>query len=219
MFHRPAVRSSLVTPPSGLPARLAASAALLSLLWLAGCASAPPRNPEDICAIFREKDEWYEAALDVQKKWGVPVQVPFAILFQESGFRYDAKPPRDYLLGFIPWGRVSSAYGYAQAKDETWDDYVSQNHRWFASRDDFDDAMDFMGWYIDKTQKLNGVSKWDAYGQYLNYHEGWGGYRAKSYNRKPWLIGVARKVQARADRFRQQYAGCKDELDSGFWPF
>jgi hypothetical protein len=199
--------------------RAALAGALSCLAWLSGCATSPPRNPDDICAIFREKEDWYEAALDVQKKWGVPVQVPFAMLYQESGFRYDARPPRYYFLGFIPWGRVSSAYGYAQIKDETWDDYVSQNGRWFASRDDFDDAMDFMGWYINKTQKLNGVSKWDAYGQYLNYHEGWGGYRAKSYERKPWLVRVAHKVQARADRFRKQYAGCKDELDSGFWPF
>lgn len=28
-----------------------------------------------------------------------------------------------------------------------------------------------MGWYIQKSQRVNGVSKWDAYGQYLNYHE------------------------------------------------
>lgn len=193
---------------------------LLPLLAaLLGCATAPPQNPEDICAIFREKDDWYQAALDVQKKWGVPVQIPFAILYQESGFRYDAKPPKDYLLGFIPWGRVSSAYGYAQVKDEAWDDYLRENHRWSASRDDFDDAMDFMGWYIDKSQRLNGVSKWDAYGQYLNYHEGWGGYRSKTYNQKPWLIAVAHKVQARAERFGTQYAACKDDLDRGFWSF
>jgi hypothetical protein len=191
--------------------------ALLPVLLLAGCATSPPRNPEDICAIFREKADWYEAALDVQKKWGVPVQVPFAILYQESGFRYDAKPPRNYLLGFIPWGRVSSAYGYAQIKDETWDDYLRANHRWSASRTDFDDAMDFMGWYMDKSQKLNGVSKWDAYGQYLNYHEGWAGYRAKSYERKQWLITVSHKVQARSERFRVQYLGCKDDLDHGGW--
>jgi hypothetical protein len=189
---------------------------LLPALWLAGCATTPPRNPEDICAIFKEKDDWYDAALDVQKKWGIPVQVPFAILYQESGFRYDAKPPRDYLLGFIPWGRVSSAYGYAQIKDETWDDYLRENHRWSASRDDFDDAMDFMGWYMDKTSRMNGVSKSDAYGQYLNYHEGWSGYRSKSYASKAWLIGVSHKVQARADRFRIQYAGCKDSLDRGW---
>jgi hypothetical protein len=29
-----------------------------------------------------------------------------------------------------------------------------------------------MGWYTHKAQRLNGTSKWDAYGQYLNYHEG-----------------------------------------------
>jgi hypothetical protein len=190
---------------------------LVLLVCLAGCASAPPRNPENICAIFKEKEDWYQAARKTQDKWGVPVQVPFAMLYQESSFVYDAKPPRDWVLGFIPWGRVSSAYGYAQAKDETWADYERENHRWWASRDNFDDAMDFMGWYITKTQRLNGVAKSDAYGQYLNYHEGWTGYRNRSYQGKAWLMVVAQKVQARSERFGAQYAGCKDDLDKGFW--
>ncbi|MBN0698308.1 hypothetical protein JTM09_34870, partial [Pseudomonas aeruginosa] len=107
----------------------------------------------------------------------------------------DALPPRYYFLGFIPWGRVSSAYGYAQAKDETWADYKREAGGWGASRDDFADALDFMGWYIQKSQRVNGVSKWDAYGQYLNYHEGWGGYRNRSYDAKPWLKNVSQKVQ------------------------
>jgi hypothetical protein len=195
--------------------RRAGLVALLGLL--AGCAVAPPRNPEDLCAIFREKPDWHDAARDVQKKWGVPVQVPFAMLYQESSFRYDALPPRYYFLGFIPWGRVSSAYGYAQAKDETWADYKRENHRWFASRDNFDDALDFMGWFMDKTQRSNGVSKSDAYGQYLNYHEGWTGYRNRSYESKAWLKTVAAKVQARATRFGTQYAGCKNEFGGSFW--
>ena len=33
------------------------------LLTLAGCATAPPSNPDNICAIFREKPEWHDAAL------------------------------------------------------------------------------------------------------------------------------------------------------------
>lgn len=189
----------------------------LSLACLASCSTTPPRNPEDICAIFHEKPAWDEAAVTVQKKWGVPVQVPIAMLYQESSFRYDALPPRYYFLGFIPWGRVSTAYGYAQAKDETWADYKRENHRWFASRDNFDDAIDFMGWFIDKSQHVNGVSKWDAYGQYLNYHEGWTGYRNRTYDAKPWLVAVAKKVQERASRFQQQYAVCKDDLGSGFF--
>ena len=186
-------------------------AVLLLAALLQGCSTNPPSNPENLCAIFEEKPSWREAAEDMNEKWGVPVQVPLAMMYQESSFRHDALPPRYYFLGFIPWGRVSSAYGYAQVKDETWDDYLSEAGGWFSSRDDFDDALDFMGWYISKTQQLNKVSKWDAYGQYLNYHEGWAGYRNRSYEKKPWLKRVARQVQARAERFGAQYRQCPDD--------
>jgi len=186
-------------------------------LLLAGCATTPPSSPENLCHIFQEKPDWHRAALATEKKWSVPPQVPMAMMYQESSFRHDAKPPRYYFLGFIPWGRVSSAYGYAQAKDETWSDYKKEAGGWLASRDNFSDALDFMGWYMNKTQRLNGVSKWDAYGQYLNYHEGWGGYRNRSYAQKPWLQRVASQVQARAERFGAQYRGCKDSLGSGRW--
>ncbi|ANY15276.1 lipoprotein [Bordetella pseudohinzii] len=200
-----------------MPARLAL---LLCLLALAGCASTrPPGDPENICAIFREKPDWHDAALKVQEKWGAPVQVPIAMMYQESSFRHDALPPRYYFLGFIPWGRVSSAYGYAQAKDETWSDYKREAGGWFSSRDNFADSLDFMGWYMSKTQRINGVSKWDAYGQYLNYHEGWTGYRNRSYERKAWLQRVARQVQARAERFGAQYKQCERELGRGGWLF
>ena len=190
---------------------------LLTLLCLilTGCATVPPSSPENLCQIFREKPSWHKAALATERKWGVPPQIPMAMMYQEASFRHDAKPPRYYFLGFIPWGRASSAYGYAQAKDETWADYKREAGGWFASRDDFDDALDFMGWYINKSQRLNGVSKWDAYGQYLNYHEGWGGYRNRSYDRKGWLKNVAGQVQARAERFGAQYRSCKDSLGRG----
>jgi hypothetical protein len=185
---------------------------LVLLLLLGGCATSPPSHTGNLCEIFREKPDWFEAARDVQEKWGVPPQVPMAMMFRESSFRADALPPRYYFLGFIPWGRVSSAYGYAQAQDGTWADYQREAGSWFSSRDDFADALDFMGWYIDKTHRINGISKWDAYGQYLNYHEGWTGYRNHSYAGKGWLIRVARKVQARAERYGAQYRSCEAEL-------
>ncbi len=192
----------------------------LLLAALTGCASTrPPANPENICAIFREKPDWHDAALKTRDKWGVPVQVPLAMMYQESSFKHDALPPRYYFLGFIPWGRVSSAYGYAQAKDETWADYKREAGGWFSSRDNFADAMDFMGWYMDKSQRSNGVSKWDAYAQYLNYHEGWTGYRRGSHQRKAWLLRVAGQVQARAERFGAQYRQCESDLGRGGWLF
>src|SRR3546814_10437304 len=48
---------------------------LLTLLMvLTGCATTPPSNPDNLCAIFREKPDWYDAAVDVRDKWGVPVR-------------------------------------------------------------------------------------------------------------------------------------------------
>ncbi|NLY34734.1 MAG: hypothetical protein GX040_08470 [Alcaligenaceae bacterium] len=182
------------------------------LLLLSACSTTPPANPENICEIFREKPSWHEAALDAKEKWGVPVHVPMAMMYQESTFRHDAKPPKDYLLGIIPWGRVSSAYGYAQAKDEVWSDYRKETNRWSPDRDDFSDALDFMGWYMSKAQKVNGISKWDAYAQYLNYHEGWTGYRNGTHQSKKWLLNTAQKVKDRASRYSAQYAACSGNL-------
>ncbi|RMH60473.1 MAG: hypothetical protein D6678_05770 [Zetaproteobacteria bacterium] len=190
-------------------------------LFAAGCASAPPRHIDNSCSIFEEKDDWYQYAWAAYKKWGVPVHVQLAIIWQESRFRADAKAPRDTLLGFIPWGRKSSAYGFAQVKDETWDWYVEKTGNWGADRDDFEDVVDFIGWYCDLSHRKLGISKWDAYHLYLAYHEGHGGYARKTYLRKKWLMRVARKVERRAARYAVQLKQCADKLDRGWslWPF
>ncbi|GAB3294693.1 transglycosylase SLT domain-containing protein [Pseudidiomarina andamanensis] len=189
---------------------------ILTALILTGCASAPPEEPENLCRIFEEKRDWYDAASDMRDKWGVPIQVPMAMMYQESSFKHDAVPPRDYILWIIPWGRVSSAYGYSQAKTATWDDYVRETGNSWSSRDDFEDAIDFMGWFISKSQTINGVSKWDAYAQYLNYHEGWGGYQRQTYRQKRWLMRTAERVKARASRYGAQLRQCEDELKRGW---
>ncbi len=198
--------------------RLLLTSALILLVALTtGCATSPPRNPQNLCDIFEENRDWYEAAIDTKEKWGTPVQVPMAMMYQESSFKHNAAPPMEYFLWIIPIGRASDAYGYSQAKTVAWDEYEDETGSWFASRDDFDDAIDFMGWYIDKTSRINKVSKWDAYGQYLNYHEGRTGYKRKSYRKKPWLIKVAKKVDQRAKRYGRQYSGCKEELDKNWF--
>ncbi len=191
----------------------------LLVLLIGGCASTPPQKLGDACAIFHEKGGWFEDANDAYKKWGVPVHVQLAIIWQESRFRAKAKAPKDTLLGFIPWGRKSSAYGYAQVKDSTWDWYMQKTGNSGADRDDFEDVTDFIGWYVNYSHTTLGISKWDAYHQYLAYHEGHGGFKRKTFNRKPWLIKVAHKVERRAARYRAQIARCKDDLDDGGWFF
>lgn len=188
-----------------------------SLFSLVSCSTLPPKNPENICSIFEENTDWYYAAKAAREKWGVPIHVPMSIMYQESSFKHDAIPPMDYFLGFIPIGRVSSAYGYSQAKTMTWDDYMRETGNSGADRDDFEDAIDFMGWFIYKSQKINKTSKWDPYNQYLNYHEGWGGFKRKSYKNKKWLMDVSRKVERRAKRYGAQLKKCEASLSKSWW--
>ncbi|WP_434358692.1 hypothetical protein NF212_03035 [Parasalinivibrio latis] len=193
---------------------------VLAALFLTGCVASPPRDRDNICEIFREKPDWYEDAVDSQDEWGTPIQVSMAIMRQESNFVADAKPPKNYVLGFIPWGRVSSAYGYAQAQDPAWEDYQRATDNG-GSRTDFGDAIDFIGWYTNETHKILGISKWDTYRQYLAYHEGRGGYKRGTYKRKPQLIRVARKVENYAKRYGGQLRSCRKELEDNrsWWPF
>lgn len=190
-----------------------------ALLGLAACSSTPPSNTNDLCQIFDEKDDWYEDALASSKKWKSSIPVMMAIMKQESGFREDAKPPRTKILWVIPGPRKSSAYGYAQVKDGTWDWYKKSAGGWGSDRDDFDDAIDFVGWYNHQSYKINKISKSDAYRLYLAYHEGHGGFKRKTYNKKSWLIGVAKKVSRQAKRYQQQLKKCESRLDSGGWFF
>lgn len=201
--------------------RLILCSALATML--AGCATPPPKDQSNVCNIFREKPDWYDDGIEMQEEWGgTPLHVAMAFIKQESSFRHDARPPKDYILGFIPWGgRVSSAYGYAQAQDPAWEDYQKATGNG-GSRTDFADSMMFVGWYTSETQRqLGGISKWDAYNQYLAYHEGRGGYKRGSYRSKPTLVKISRKVEQQAKDYGWQLKQCRQELEDNrsWWPF
>lgn len=181
-------------------------------LLISACSLYRPQNINNICHIFEGETDWYEAAKESNTKWGTPIWVMMAIMHQESKFIDDAKPPFNWFL-FIPLGRSSSAYGYAQVLDGTWTEYVKATGNRGADRDDFNDAIDFIGWYTNGTQRSLGISKWDAYNQYLAYHEGRGGYKRGSWKKKNWLVGVANKVKKKANIYNSQLKTCKKSLD------
>lgn len=179
----------------------------LGLLFQA-CAHLPPRNPDDLCSIFRQNHAWRQAAEAASARWDVPVPVLMAVLYQESRFRADARPGWRRFLGLVPTGRLSTAYGYGQVKDGTWRDYRRATGRRDARRDSFADAVDFVGWYADVIHRVAGVPKSDAYDLYLAYHEGPGGFGRGSHDAKAWLLGVARKVKNQSRSYDAQWASC-----------
>ncbi|MCB1647063.1 MAG: hypothetical protein KDI36_16500 [Pseudomonadales bacterium] len=183
---------------------------------LAGCTTSPPEKPDNICEIFYEKDGWYDDARSASRRWGSSIPVMMAFIHQESTFKARAKPPRTRILWIIPGPRPASAYGYSQATDETWDAYKRATGSWGADRNDFDDAIDFIGWYNDQSHRKNGIAKTDAYSLYLAYHEGHGGFAKKTWAKKQWLKDVSTKVANRAATYQQQLNGCEKNLRRGW---
>jgi hypothetical protein len=178
-------------------------------LFIASCATVPPPdNTNKICSIFRQYPDWKQATKRTERRWGVPVAVQMAIMYQESSFVADARPPRTTLLGFIPWTRPTSAYGYSQAINHTWRLYQRSTGHYDANRYIFADASDFIGWYALRARTRAGIRPTDAYSLYLAYHEGITNYKNKTYVYKPWLMRVAKRVQARAIMYGKQLVRC-----------
>ena len=186
--------------------------AMIIVLLVGSCGgsqTSAPRNLDNACTLLKERPEYLKAFRAVERKWGVPMHVQMATIHQESKFVGDARTPFKYVLGVIPMGRQSSAYGYSQALDATWDEYRKDQNRRTAKRDRIKDASDFMGWYMNQSRDRNGIPLTNARNQYLAYHEGHSGFRRASYNRKSWLVAVAGKVESRSLMYEQQIAGCR----------
>lgn len=193
---------------------------LLSLFFvflLVSCVSKPPHNVNNVCSIFNQYPSWYQDAKEAERRWHVPVAVQMAIIHQESKFDAKAVPSRNTLFWIIPWNRPSSAYGYTQALHSTWKNYKQANGSLWSSRDNFTDAVDFVGWYANQAAHRARIAPYDAYNLYLAYHEGIGGYERKTYLKKQWLINVARKVRTRASIFQAQMAHCNKASSSSMW--
>ncbi|MEP5731608.1 MAG: lytic transglycosylase [Sulfitobacter sp.] len=186
--------------------------AMIIVLLVASCGggqTSAPRDLDNACSILRERPQYLTAFRKVERKWGVPMHVLMATIHQESKFIADARTPFRYTLGVIPMGRQSSAFGYSQALDGTWDEYRDEQNRRSAKRDRISDATDFMGWYFNQTRARNNVPLNDARNQYLAYHEGHTGFARGSYNRKAWLVAVAAKVDARSALYQEQISTCR----------
>ena len=181
------------------------------LLLVASCGGgnfSAPRNLDDACSIVSQRPEYLKAMKKTERRWGVPVHVQMATIHQESKFIGNARTPFRYALGVIPMGRQSSAYGYSQALDNTWDEDRFSAGRRSAKRDRIEDATDFMGWYMVETNTKLGIPLDDTRNQYLAYHEGRPGYARGSYNAKSWLVRVSDQVAARGQQYQQQLIMC-----------
>jgi len=187
---------------------------LLLLLIVAACgrggggSGVSPSGLNNACTILSQRPAYLGAFRAAERKWGVPVHVQMATIYHESKFDSNARTPFRYALGVIPMGRISSAYGYSQALDGTWEEYQRDQRKPRARRDNIRDATDFIGWYMSESKDKLGIRLSDARNQYLAYHEGRTGYKRGTYRKKAWLMRVANELDARAQTYRGQLARC-----------
>jgi hypothetical protein len=183
---------------------------LIFLIFLISSCSSIPKNSSDSCSIFSEKYLWYKYAKKSEKKWGAPIYIQLAIIKKESAFNWLAKPKRLKLFKVIPYKRPSSSFGYSQAVKGTWEQYKKETGNKLAIRTRFKDSTDFIGWYINKTEKILKISKTDSFKQYVAYHEGWGNY--KNYKKNQKVIVLAKSVQKQSNVYRKQLKNCEKKL-------
>jgi len=185
--------------------------AVLLALGLSACASAPS-NTTNSCAIFAQRsgffENWRRDAQRVEREYGVPVPILMATIYTESNFEPRARPPRTKLFGVIPWKRQSTAYGYSQALDGTWERYQRETGRFAARRTNFGDAVQFVGWYHDTSSRTNGIAKSDAYNLYLAYYSGHAGYARGSWRGNAGVQRAAQRATSMANQYAGQLQGC-----------
>ena len=182
-------------------------------LFVVACTSIEITDTADSCILFKQKKNWYKATKKSYDKWNTPISLQLAIINQESSFKQFAKPKRKRLFGFIPGSRPSTAFGYAQVTNPTWNWYKSRTGNSNASRANFKDITDFIGWYVEQSNKMLGINKYDFFNQYLAYHEGQGGWKKGTHQNKKWLIDVAKNVERNANMYNNQLKDCENKLN------
>ena len=182
-------------------------------IFIVACTANQQINTADSCIIFEQKKNWYKAAKNAYDNWNTPIALQLAIINQESSFNQFAKPERKKFFGIIPGSRPSTAFGYAQVTNPTWDWYKTKTGKKNASRANFFDITDFIGWFTTQSENLVGISKNDYYNQYLAYHEGQSGWKKETYLDKEWLIEVAKTVERNAKMYNNQLKACEQKLN------
>ena len=180
--------------------------------FIVSCSSVP-KYPSNACKIFGERYLWYKHAKRSSETYGAPIHIILAFVNKESGFNRWAKPKRKKLFKIVPYKRPSSSFGYSQAVKKTWELYKTETDNPLALRTRFKDSVMFIGWYINKTNKINKIPHDDSYRQYLNYYLGWGSYKNELYKKDKKAILYAKSVEKQSNIYRSQLRECQKSLD------
>ena len=148
--------------------------------------------------------------LNITSKFQEP-PLAIKILFKILSFSFKPRNPID--INKNEGERLSSSLGYSQAIKKTWELYKTETDNPLALRTRFKDSVMFIGWYINKTNKINKIPRNDSYRQYLNYYLGWGDYAKKVYKVDKKSVIFAKSVEKQSKIYKSQLRECQKSLD------
>ncbi len=170
---------------------------LLTLLTgLSGCFGSEVRQQLNICAELDNNDEWIEATVSTQLKYGAPISLSLALL-ELPLFDLDKK--------------------HVRPRAADWDEYRIRSESWDASPHEVADAVDFIGWFTQQSVKRNSISWGDVSAHYLALRLGHGDYHRFDKSKFPELNLQAQQVGLRAQRWQRELTACKQQWQNESW--
>jgi len=169
------------------------------------------------CKMLKENPDWYVSLKQSEDKWKTPIHIQLGMIRQESSFQHDAQPIRENKWHEFGDNYQSSAKGYSQALNGTWDHYLKNTNSILKDRASFKDATDFIGWYNDKSNQKNKIGFNNPKALYLNYHEGWRGYKNGTYAKKDFLTKSVSNVVEWSSKYKKQLSSCELTGETDVW--
>lgn len=155
-----------------------------------------------VCEILTQNLGWSEPLKVAKNKYNLPPAYAMALMYKESTFKAEAK------------SKGSTAYGYAQAIDGTWK-HFQKDVKPNAKRNNFNDSVQFIGWYTAQLAKSLKLKMTDSYNLYMAYMLGATGfkrYKAGTFKNKAKIVEdkkLAQKVKDFTKQYKSQLKNCR----------
>ena len=180
----------------------------LCALLLTGCGQSTLAT-DNACEILFKYPAWYRYHKHFSARSGVEISTVMAIIAKESAFEQHARPVKSWLIPqWIVWKYASSSYGYSQATNATWENFLKANPYTSYTREDYPSSVAFISWYLH--HYTQSVPNDDIYTKYLMYHDG---PRMKLTNVKATTKAYALQVQHQSRLYAHQLTTCVKTLD------
>ncbi len=182
---------------------------VLSVL-LQGCSGISKVVPErfvkpdnHFCLGLYQNNEWLDAAVLTENRWGLPLHIALAELNMPVG---------------------TEAVEYINPVPLDWEEYRLASENWEGSVADIATALDFLGWHAQMASQRNDLNINEAGKLYIASRIGHGGLHRMEYHQPdPVLVRQAGKVEQRAQQYRDDLKSCpriRERADSFFrWPW